>query len=81
MPPCFNAPGAYGPNIANKINITLIIGSVGPTDLLAASNVSIINIDPITTSINSGFPTLDAKISEGSKGKYKAEATVKIANI
>ena len=59
----------------------LIIGSVGPTDLRAASKVSKINTDPIATSINSGFPTLAAKISEGSKGRYKADVTVKIANI
>ena len=51
MPPCLRAPGAYGPKIANKIKIILIKGKVAPTDLLAASSVKIIKIEPINTSI------------------------------
>ena len=49
-----------------------IIGRVGPTDLRAASSVKTINIEPINTSIVSGFPTLWAKISGGKRGKYRA---------
>ena len=69
------------PNMANKIKIILIKGSVGPTDLRAASSVKIISMEPINTSIVWGLPTLWAKISGGSKGKYKAEDTAKNANI
>ena len=79
VPPCFKAPGAYGPKIANNIKIIAIKGNVNPTDLLVASKVRTISIVPIRTSICSGFPTLWAKISDGSNGKYKADATAKIA--
>ena len=64
--------------MANKIKIILIKGSVGPTDLRAASSVKIISMEPINTSIAWGLPTLWAKISGGSKGKYKAEDTSNI---
>ena len=81
VPPCLRAPGAYGPKIAKRIKIILIIGSVGPTDLRAASNVKKINIEPINTSIDSGLPTLWAKISGGKSGKYKADETASNAKI
>ena len=81
VPPCFKAPGAKGPKIANKIKIIAIIGNVGPTDLLAASRVKIISIVPIKTSIEPGFPTILASSFDGSNGKYKAEAIAKKAKI
>ena len=54
---------------------------VNPMDLLAASNVKMINIEPIIISISVGFPTLEAKISGGNKGKYKAVVIVRIKKI
>ena len=71
-PPCFNAPGKYGPKIANRIKKKHIKGKVKPIDLLAASKVNTISKDPIKISILVGLPTLDARISGGSRGKYKA---------
>ena len=59
----------------------LIKGSVGPTDLRAASRVNIIKIDPMNTSIVPGLPTLWAKISGGKRGRYRAVDTVKNAKI
>ena len=67
--------------MANKIKSTQIKGRVKPIDLLAASKVNTIKKDPIIMSIFSGLPTLGAKTSGGSKGKYKAEITTKIERI
>ena len=46
-----------------------INGRVYPIDLLAASNVKIIRIEPIITSVLDGFPTRLANISGGNNGK------------
>ena len=50
-------------------------------DLLAASKVKTISMEPIKISILVGLPTLGAKISGGSKGRYRAVMIVRIKKI